>query len=339
MSIPYHKELFDNGKIKLMANFSKIKGDIADEDLKLNFYAVDRDGLPVFAESLDIEAIRSLYDHLSLITVIKDGSSKSSKFIETSDEINVILKQLESSDLETILQLLEKFETEDKVKGLLESLSDLEIENLHGAFQHKLITKEIENLEKLIDLEMEGKITSEIDSHEELRKYKAGQPEKIFQNWIESNLWVFGIDYIKKHNSRKIALFSEGDLLMESVDGYLDLIELKRPKHELFKFDDSHKCYYPHTSLSQVIGQSLFYLQKLQDYKLIIEKEYNVKVIMPRVKVIIGRNHNFKAEEEDSLRMLNTNLNSIQIITYDDLVKFGKLILTSFENQTNNAGT
>ena len=243
----------------------------------------------------------------------------------------LILEKLGSSDLETILQLLEKFESEEKIKGLLESLSDLEIENLHGAFQHKLITTEIENLEKLIQLEMEGNITSEINNHEELLKYKAGQPEKIFQNWIESNLWVFGIDYIKKHNSRKIALYSEADLLMESVDGYLDLIELKRPKHELFKFDNSHKCFYPHISLSQVIGQSLFYLQKLQDSKLIIEKEYEVKVIMPRVKIIIGRNVNFKAEEKDSLRMLNSNLNSIQIITYDDLVQFGKLILASFK--------
>jgi translation initiation factor 6 (eIF-6) len=333
MSVEYHKELFNNGKVKLMANFAKIKGDVADENMTLQFYAFNSEGIPIFTETLDLEEIRKLYNHLSLISIIKDGKTKSSKFIETSDEINLILEKLGSRDLETILQLLEKFESEEKIKGLLESLSELEIVNLHGAFQHKKINTEIVNLEKLIKLEMDGSITSEINNHAELIKYKAGQPEKIFQNWIESNLWVFGIDYIKKHDSRKIALFSEGDLLMESVDGYLDLIELKRPKHELFKFDDSHKCFYPHTSLSQVIGQSLFYLQKLQDYKLNIEKEYEVKVIMPRVKIIIGRNSNFKDEEKDSLRMLNSNLNSIQIITYDDLVQFGKLILSSFEKK------
>jgi len=38
-----------------------------------------------------------------------------------------------------------------------------------------------------------------------------------------------------------------------------------------------------------------------------------------------------KDEEKDSLRMLNSNLNSIQIITYDDLVQFGKLILANFK--------
>lgn len=333
MSIAYHKELFNNGKVKLMANFANIKGDVADEYMKLNFYAFNSEGIPIFTESLNIEDVRNLYQHLSLISIVKDGKTKSSKFIETSDEINVIIERLGSGDIETILQLLEKFESEEKIKGLLESLSDLEITNLHGAFQHKLITEEIENLEKLIQLELEGSITSEIDNHDELLKYKAGQPEKIFQNWIESNLWVFGIEYVKKYDARKIALFSEGDLLMESADGYLDLIELKRPIHEILKYDDSHSCYYPHPNLSQVIGQSLFYLQKLQDFKLNLEKEYKFKVIMPRIKIIIGNNNKFSDEQNDILRMLNSSLNSIQIITYDNLVQFGKLILSSFEKK------
>lgn len=296
MSVPYHKELFNNSKVKLMVNFANIKGDIADENIALNFYAIDENGTPIFSESLDIDEIRNLYEHLGLISIIRDGKTKSAKFIETSDEINLILEKLGSNDLDTILQLLEKFESEEKVKGLLESLTDLEIANLHGAFQHKLIALEIKNLEDLIELDIEGEIIEKIDNHENLIKYKAGQPEKIFQNWIESNLWVFGIEYVKKHDARKIALFSEGDLLMESVDGYLDLIELKRPKHEILKYDKSHSCYYPNSNLSQVIGQSLFYLQKLQYFKLNLEKEYKLKIIMPRIKIIIGRNSKFCEE-------------------------------------------
>ena len=79
---------------------------------------------------------------MNLISIVKDGKSHSSKFVETTDEINLILERLGSSDLETILELLEKFESEEKVKGLLESLTELEIENLHGAFQHKKINTE-----------------------------------------------------------------------------------------------------------------------------------------------------------------------------------------------------
>lgn len=331
MSVHYHKELFKNEKVRLFVNFSNIKDDVADETMTLHFYAIDSNGIPIFTEKLDIDEIRELYKHLDSISVIRDGAQKSAKFVETTDEINLLLDQLKQSDLETILNLLEKFESQEKIKGLLDSLSELEIEDLHGAYHHRLITEKIAILEELIELELEGDITTNIKSRAHLIKYAAGQPEKIFQNWIESNLWVFGVEYVKKHDARKIALFSEGDILMESVDGYLDLIELKRPKHSLLKFDKSHKCYFPHPDLSQVLGQSLFYLQKLEEYKLNLEKEYEVKVIMPRIKVIIGNNVNFGEDEKDCFRLLNSNLNSIQLITYNDLVNFGKLILATYE--------
>jgi len=183
----------------------------------------------------------------------------------------------------------------------------------------------------LIELELSSKITTEISNYPELIKYKAGQPEKIFQNWIESNLWIFGVEYVKKRDARKIALFSEGDLLMESADGYLDLIELKRPNHSLLKYDDSHSCHYPHNDLSIVLGQALFYLQKLSEYKLNLEREYKTKVLMPRVKIIIGVSHQFDEAQSDCLRMVNSGLNSIQIISYSDLVKFGHMLINSYE--------
>jgi len=332
MSVPYHKELFNNGKVRLYANFSKIKGDIADESITLRFYAFNDHGTPIFTEELEVDEIRKLYKHLDSISVIKDGATKSSKFIETSEEINLIIEQLKESDLETILRLLEKFESQEKIKGLLESLSDLEIVNLHGAFHHKLIIEELTNLNRLLDLEEKGNIVESVNADITLQKYTAGQPEKIFQNWIETNLWIFGVEYIKKHEARKIAIFSEADILMESVDGYLDLIELKRPIHNLLKFDSSHKCFYPHSDLSLVIGQSLFYLQKLAEYKLILEKEYEIKVIMPRIKIIIGNSKNFTSPEKDCIRMLNSNLNSIQLITYYDLLNYGKLLLKTYED-------
>jgi wyosine [tRNA(Phe)-imidazoG37] synthetase (radical SAM superfamily) len=230
MSIPYHTELFNNGSLRLLINFSNIKGDVTDENLRFHIYAVDGNGTPTFTQQLGITELRILHKHLDSISVIKDGVEKSAKFIEKTDEISLIIDRLKEGDLETILSLLNKFESNEKIKGLLESLNDLEIENLHGAYHHNLITREINNLESLIDLETKGNITEDIKAHPNLIKYIAGQPEKIFQNWIESNLWIFGIDYIKKHDERKIALFSEGDLLMETVDGFLDLIETETTK-------------------------------------------------------------------------------------------------------------
>jgi len=331
MSTPYHLEIFRSANKRLFINYSGIKAGVADENLKFNIYATNDLGIPIFTEQLSINEIRNLYNHLNAISVITDGAEKSAKFIETTEEINILIQKLEEADLETISIMLQKFKSSDKIKGLLTSLDNIEIENLHGAYHHKRMQEEISNLETLINLEITNNIVAEIDGYPNLVKYKAGQSEKIFQNWIENNLWIFGVEYVKHHSSRKIALFSEGDLLMESVDGFLDLIELKRPKHKLLKYDDNHKCHYPHNELSIVIGQSLFYLQKLSEYKLNIENEYKTKVLMPRVKIIIGTSNDFNSEQLHCLRMVNSDLKSIQIISYTDLLKFGKTLITAYE--------
>ena len=51
-----------------------------------------------------------------------------------------------------------------------------------------------------------------------------------------------------------------------------------------------------HYLVKVVIGQSLFYLQKLAEYKNNLEKEYKIKVIMPRIKIIAGRSNGFNDE-------------------------------------------
>lgn len=331
MSTSYNLELFRSENKRLFLNYSGIKNDVAEENLKLHIYATDERGIPIFTEELSLREIRTLYGHLNAISIVREESSKSSKFIETTEEINILMQKLKDSDLETITLVLQKFESDDKIKALLSSLDELEIENLHGAFHHKNMIKEIENLKKLIKLEVESNIIDDIEDDPDLLKYKAKQPEKIFQNWIEANLWIFGVDYIKKHDARKISIFSEGDLLMESVDGFLDLIELKRPKHSLLKYDSSHNCYYPHNDLSTVLGQSLFYLQKLSEYKSNLENEYKVHVLMPRIKIIIGNNIDFEEKQYECLRMINSDLKSIQIITYDDLIKYGELLIKAYE--------
>jgi hypothetical protein len=61
------------------------------------------------------------------------------------------------------------------------------------------------------------------------------------------------VEYIEKYDFRRIAFYSDADLLMKSMDGFLDLIELKRPKYDIFKYDSSHSCFHPSLDLSKVI--------------------------------------------------------------------------------------
>jgi len=234
--------------------------------------------------------------------------------------------------LKLLKTVLDKFTEKDKVEKLFEILSEVELEYLTTAHKHQVYKTELENLNKLLELEDSGNIVEAIKVYDALKPYYAGQPEKIFQNWIEKNYsWIFGVEYLKKYDARKIALFSEGDLLMESLDGFLDLIELKRPKleYDIFKYDANHKSYYPSNDLSKVLGQCLFYLQKLDDFKLILEKEHKVKILRPRIKIIAGRTANFNDEQFNALRMLNSNLNNIEIISYDYLLNCGAKMISN----------
>ena len=119
---------------------------------------------------------------------------------------------------------------------------------------------------------------------------------------------------------------------MESMDGFLDLIELKRPRleYDIFKYDKSHLCYYPSADLSKVIGQCLFYLQKMDEYKLLLEKEFKVRLLRPRIKIILGRSNEFDDDQLEALRMLNSNLNHIQVISYDVLLSNGQQIISAY---------
>lgn len=335
MSIQYDKEILSNDNHTLKVNFSGIKDSIAtSENLKLSIYSFNSIGRPIFSETLNYDQIKVLYDHLQKISIIRDSSiNVSGKFIESTTEISELIAKFKTDAKSNLLKLLlTNLNEDEKITNILSSLSELEIDTLFVHQKHNDWKVEIENLKKLLELEESKNIVEEIKKYQNLTQYSAGQPEKIFQNWIDKNhLWIFGVEYIKKHDARQISLYSEGDLLMESIDGFLDLIELKRPSNEIFgKIDASHKSYYPSTDLSKVIGQCLYYLRKMDDIKLILEKEYKIKIIRPRIKIITGRTKNYTDDQYNALRMLNCSLNSIEIISYDSLVKYGEKMISSY---------
>lgn len=334
MSIQYDKEIFSSESLILKVNYSGIKDSIASAtDLTMSMYAFDKDtGAPKFSETLNFEQIKGLYEQLNQISIVKDSTQTiSGKFIETTDGVLDIINGLKDVDLGILKTILGKLNAGERIKGILKYSDEGELDIISALLKHGIYQTEIENLEILLQLEEAGNIVEEIKKCDDLKLYQAGQPEKIFQKWIEKNWgWVFGVEYLRRHDARKIGMFNEGDLLMESMDGFLDLIELKRPGQgcNIFNYDNSHKCHYPSSDLSKTIGQCLCYLQVLDNYKPNLEREYKVKVLRPRIKIILGRTNNFKDDQFEALRMLNSNLNHIQIISYDYLISCGRKILS-----------
>lgn len=341
MSVQYQKEIFSSDQVKLFINFTGISSSNVTNknDLSLSIFAYKRDTLThIFSETLSFDQIQELYNHLNSVSIIRNnGITHSKEFVEITDDVADILAIIKTVDSNLVKSILDKVNENEKLALVLEALNESEIQNLHASIRQTSNKKSLANLRQLLELEETTTITESVKLHDNLAEYVAGQSEKIFQNWIEKNIWTLGIDYIKKHPARQIGINSESDLIMETTDGFIDLIELKRPKFELFDYDTSHKSYYPSKELSKVIGQCMQYLKVLDDYKLILERQHKFKLLRPRIKIIVGRTDKFIDEQYEVLRMLNSTLNHIQVISYDYLCLCGENIISYYSKEQNQA--
>jgi hypothetical protein len=329
-ALVFYPQIHPGGVRGNLIRFKKVRNEdwekIPEKDFKeLKLY----EGVHIELGTKQLKKLLEEVDKRKLIAT--DGVQCGTKEYIVADKTKVLL--IDDKNIKEVLeQILTRGYTDDfwcLVSGSYPDIAD----KLTAAHKQKFYQTELQNLIQLLALEESGNIVGDIEAYDNLESYKAEQPEKIFHKWIDKNLWVFGVEYIKKHDARRIALFSECDLLMESIDGFIDLIELKRPKlgYDIFNYDSSHKSYYPSPGLSKAIGQCLFYLQKMDEYKLILEKEHKVKILRPRIKIIAGRTNKFNDAEFESLRMLNSNLNHIQIISYDYLLSCGRKIISFYE--------
>lgn len=328
MSINYSKTLFKNSSFELIVNYSWISQSKATEELTMEIYAFDVHWSPIFTHTLNIEGIRLLYSHLNAISILKDTSTwESWEFIElTNTQLINFFSQIEEIDNEIISIVLWKISNEE----ILHSISTLNLDNLSASHKQQKYKLELKKLNLILILEAWWSLLRLIPKIPFISEYSAWQPEKILQNWIEKNLWVFWIEYERLESFREISESSEWDLLMKSIDWYLDLIELKKSQYELLRFDKSHNCYYWSSHLNTVIWQSMHYLKSLQEYASTLSSEYDVKILRPRIKIIAWRSKEFNSQQFDTLRLMNSHFVDISIITYDEILKYGSKIISHY---------
>lgn len=209
------------------------------------------------------------------------------------------LNDLTDDEVVFVQRVLTSFNSPEK-RDLLVAAKQEDVNNLYAAVKHAKNKKATLELHGLID----GNVL-----------------ESELHSWIRSNTWVFGVEYLKFLDARTIGIHSDSDFIVESLDNYADLIELKKADVRLFNYDNSHGSYYPSSELSKVIGQSIKYLKVMEDSRLLLQEEDGLDVLKPRIKIVIGRSSQFNTEERKALRLLNDSLHNIEIITYDEIRK------------------
>jgi hypothetical protein len=157
--------------------------------------------------------------------------------------------------------------------------------------------------------------------------------EAPWQDWFKENDWVLGTEFVRVLDARPIDVEHIADYLMEAYDGFLDLIEIKRPEGKLKFWADAkdHGNYIPHTELVKAITQASRYILEVEheaNSVKFLERIGGVKAIKPRCVLIYGRSNGWNVAQREAYRVLNASYYNLTIMTYDHVLDRAKRMLS-----------
>ncbi len=149
--------------------------------------------------------------------------------------------------------------------------------------------------------------------------------EGKWQQWFKSNSWVLGSQFVRILDERHIDTQHISDFLMEAYDGFLDVVEIKRPEGGLNFWSPTldHENYVPSTDLTKAITQASRYIYE-------VEREANsvkflarvggVKTVKPRCILVFGRSNDWNEKQAEAYRILNASFHNLTVLTYDHVL-------------------
>ena len=168
-----------------------------------------------------------------------------------------------------------------------------------------------------------------------------GHDESWWQTYFSKNILYFQSNYIRRLEKMNIMVAGTQfpDFAVITSDGYLDIIEIKKPETSLLKEDTSRHNFYWSTDVAKAISQVENYIDnitKLGDAictKLHNEHGIDLKIIKPRGIVVAGKSSDFtgKSKMADDFRRLNEGLKNLKIVPYDELSQGLKNTIVSIE--------
>ena len=250
--------------------------------------------------------ISNLISSAKAQSILKD-SDISDRVIVMKGEAAGELVKLTNRDIASITQLVGSL-TDENIQTLAKRVNPEVIKKIDSAVKYIRMEKSLNWLG--------AKIEEDVD-------------ESVFQKWFDENTWIFGKNYIDRVPKRTIGLQSRADLIYISVDGFADLVELKKSvlARSILLPDSSHNSFYPSQELSRALAQAMRYLQVIEDHRLQLVQLIKIPVLRPTITIIIGRSNNWDELMKEHLHILNSTLLNIKVLTYDHLLAMGDNIL------------
>ena len=165
-------------------------------------------------------------------------------------------------------------------------------------------------------------------------KFKETSGDNSWQRWVYENNWLFGVNYKKPIEKTKVNISGiMPDFLFPTIDGFVDILEIKLPDDEVITKDKSHSGAWKWTAkTNEAIGQMVNYLGEIDRLRFEIEKiieekyKYKISLLKPRAYVLIGDSSSWFKDKKEGLRKMNHSLHGIEILTYRDILDRGNAI-------------
>lgn len=284
---------------------------------------------------------------------IKSGSSQFLKLYRVTGQkvaINFLIKHvpdcglsdaenLTKKEAEEILELLPKVTDKISLKKKRQLILEI-IKIIEDSKFEKVPPDIFDKLKSVATYEYYNRKITEFKERL-IKGYPETKGKNPWQSWIYNNSWIFGYQYTNPISKQKVGFDQIPDYLFPTINGFLDILEIKTPNKNVIVKDKNHKgSYYWSTDASEAIGQVINYLSSIELNKYQIEEqienEYNLNVISikPRAFILIGRSDKFTKKELEAFRKLNSALHEIEVITYDQLLERGQNLITIFEEKT-----
>ena len=151
------------------------------------------------------------------------------------------------------------------------------------------------------------------------------RPESYWQKWFEDNDWILGNEFVRILSERDIDTKNIADYLIETFDGFVDIVEIKRPDGQLkfWNTKQDHDNLIPSQDLIKAITQTQNYIQSLEEEMNSVKMQKKIgsaSIVKPRATLIFGRSLNWGDDERKAFRILNAGYKGLTILTYDQVL-------------------
>ncbi|MEQ1535164.1 MAG: Shedu anti-phage system protein SduA domain-containing protein [Burkholderiaceae bacterium] len=149
--------------------------------------------------------------------------------------------------------------------------------------------------------------------------------ESPWQKWFEANSWVLGSEFVRILDERDIDTQHISDFLMEAYDGFLDVVEIKRPEGGMNFWSPTldHGNHVPSIDLIKAFTQASRYIYEVELEANSVKFQQRVggiKTVKPRCVLIFGRSNDWNDKQIEAYRILNSSFHNLTILTYDHVL-------------------